>query len=87
LGLSLIGELRQLLTWMQAPWYVWILLPMLAIGYVAKRESRWMPEVKTRRKWSRVLVFGSIAVAVLLALVRSDDETPAPPPTAARTSG
>ena len=78
LGLSLIGELRQLLSWMQAPWYVWILLPMLAIGYLAKKESKWMPEVETRRKWSRRLVLGSVVVAVLVAVFSPNSDTPSP---------
>ncbi|MDO8538884.1 MAG: hypothetical protein Q7S40_00475 [Opitutaceae bacterium] len=67
LGLSVVAEFRHLLTRWHAPWYAWFIIPMLAIGYLAKKETQWMPEVETRRKWSRRLFVGSIVIALLLA--------------------
>lgn len=70
LGLSLISEFRHLLTRWHAPWYAWLIIPILLIGYLAKKETQWMPEVETRKKWSRWLFVGSIAIALLLKLSR-----------------
>jgi hypothetical protein len=67
LGISLVSEFRHLLSRLGAPWYVWFLIPMFAIGYVAKKEADWMPDATKRRRWARGLFFGSIAIAVLVA--------------------
>jgi hypothetical protein len=82
LGLSIIGEFRHLLARWHAPWYAWIIIPILAIGYLAKQESKWMPEVETRRKWSRRLVFGSIGIALLVSWLSPGAEAPPPAPPA-----
>ncbi len=86
LGLSIIGEFRHLLARWHAPWYAWIIIPMVAIGYLAKQESKWMPEVDTRRKWSRRLVFGSIAIALLIAWLRPEPALPPAPAPAGLSS-
>lgn len=71
LGLSLIGELRHLLSRWHAPWYAWILIPMIAIGYLAKKETQWMPELETRKKWARRIFLGSIVLAFAIAKLGS----------------
>ena len=67
LGVSLVSEFRHVLTRMDAPWYVWLLIPMFVIGYLAKKEAVWIPDLARRRKWARILFFGSIVIAVLIA--------------------
>jgi hypothetical protein len=67
LGMSAIAEFRHLLARLGAPWYAWLLAPMFALGYLAKKENDWMPEAKTRKRWARGLFFGSIALAVAIA--------------------
>lgn len=73
LGLSLINEFRYLLTRWHAPWYAWLIIPMIVIGYLAKKESQWLPDPEVRRKWSRRIFLGAIIIAVLLAVIRRDD--------------
>ena len=85
LGLSVISQLRRLLDGLGAPWYAWLLVPLIAIGYLAKKETEWMPEPETRKKWARRVFFGSIALAFVLAKLGADrrEETAIPPPAAA----
>lgn len=71
-GLSIMGSIRRLLNRVDAPWYVWLFVPILAIGYLAKKEAQWIPDVAQRRKWSQRIFFGSIALALLLAFFRPD---------------
>lgn len=67
LGVPVLGEFRHLLARWEAPWYVWLLVPAIAIGYFAKKETQWMPDVEARKKWARWIFFGSIVAALLLA--------------------
>jgi hypothetical protein len=67
LGISFVAEFRHILTRMGAPWYAWFLVPMFAVGYLAKKEADWLPDVARRRRWARGLFFGSIVIAVLIA--------------------
>lgn len=70
LGVSIVAEFRHLLTRFGAPWYVWLLVPMFVVAYLARKEAEWLPEVDTRRKWARRLFFGSIVIALLIAFLR-----------------
>lgn len=73
--------IRRLLNRMDAPWYVWLLVPVLAVGYLAKKETQWMPDEAQRRKWARRIFFGSIALALLIAYFRpARREASLPPP-------
>ena len=67
LGISVVTEFRHLLSRLGAPWYAWFLVPMVAIGYLARKEADWMPDVARRRRWARGLFFGSIIIAILIA--------------------
>lgn len=67
LGFSLVSEFRHLLTRLGAPWYAWLLVPIFAVAYFAKKEAQWLPDVTKRRRWARGLFFGSILIAVLIA--------------------
>lgn len=76
-GLSVIASFRHLLGLWGAPWYVWLLVPIIAVGYLAKKEVEWMPDPETRRKWARRIFFGSIAVALVIGFFRPEPKTEA----------
>ncbi|HUR59561.1 MAG TPA: hypothetical protein VM029_17720 [Opitutaceae bacterium] len=67
LGISAVAEFRHLLSRLGAPWYAWLVVPMVAVGYLARKEAEWMPDVARRRRWARVVFFGSIVLAILIA--------------------
>jgi hypothetical protein len=81
LGLSVMRLLKNALGALGVPWLALLILPVLIVGYIAKREQEWMPELEERKKWARGLVFGSIAASVLLALLFPKS----PPPTGSPT--
>lgn len=74
LGLSVMRGLRHLLGEFGVPWLALLILPVLVIGAIAKRERQWMPDDNRRKRWSRWLVFGSIGISVLLAMISHDRE-------------
>lgn len=67
-GVSVIGKSRELLSQLGAPWYAWLLVPILGVAFLAKKETEWLPDAAERRKWARRVFFGSIAIAVAVAL-------------------
>lgn len=67
LGFSILGGFRHLLTRLGAPWYVWLVVPILVVGFVAKKEIEWVPDQTRRRTWARRVFFGSIVLAALIA--------------------
>ncbi|MSU73052.1 MAG: hypothetical protein EXS43_12055 [Opitutus sp.] len=71
-GLSIMTSIRRLLNRVDAPWYVWLFVPILAVGYLAKKEAKWIPDVEHRKKWAQRIFFGSIALTLLIAFFRSD---------------
>ena len=71
LGISILGAFRHLLTRLGAPWYVWIIVPILAVGYFAKKEQEWIPEPERRRWWARRVLIGGIVLAVLFGGLKS----------------
>ncbi|MEY4939227.1 MAG: hypothetical protein RIQ93_962 [Verrucomicrobiota bacterium] len=71
-GLSVIASFRHLLGSWGAPWYVWLLAPIFAVGYLAKKEAQWLPDPSARRKWARRIFFGSIALALVIGFFRSE---------------
>lgn len=78
LGLSIVGEFRHLLSRLGAPWYVWLVLPIVAVTLVARKEAEWLPEEEDRRKWSRWLVFGAVALALLISRFHHEPAPAAP---------
>ncbi len=74
-GLSVAGGFRHVLHRLGAPWYVWLLLPFMVIGALARKETDWMPDPAERRKWSRGIVVGAVLIALLAAKL-----APKPPP-------
>lgn len=70
LGISILAWFKHLLVRLGAPWYVWIIVPIVLVGWLAKREQEWIPEAARRRWWARRIFFGSIVLAVLLSWLR-----------------
>jgi hypothetical protein len=62
LGVSVLGGFRQMLRHHGAPWYVWLILPMILFARLAWRETQWFPDPVVRRKWALRIVVGSIAL-------------------------
>lgn len=69
IGLSLMRGLVHLLGELGVPWLGLIVLPMVIVGVLAKREKQWIPDETRRRVWARSLLFGSIALAILMAAI------------------
>jgi len=67
LGVSVLHLLRRMLHAMHAPWYVWLILPFVIVATVARWETRILPDEAQRKRWSRGLIFGSLALALLIA--------------------
>jgi hypothetical protein len=80
LGASVFGGMREGLRWAGAPWLVAFLLPGLLIALLARKEQQWFPDEARRLWWARVLVFGSVFGAIVLALLMpKPDEPPREP--------
>ena len=69
LGFSVTRWLRYVLDRLEAPWLVWLLLPLIVIGLLAKKEVQWMPDAERRLKWAKGLIFGSLLAAILSSLL------------------
>lgn len=67
LGVSTLAVFRQVLERLGAPWYAWFLVPIIAIAYLARKESEWLPDPVTRRRWARGVFFGAILLSLLMA--------------------
>jgi hypothetical protein len=80
LGISVLGSFRHLLSRIGAPWYVWLILPIVLVTILARKEIEWLPDPEARRKWSRWLVFGSLVIALIVARLRPH-HAPAAEPT------
>ena len=78
LGFSVLGWFRELLARVGAPWYVWLIAPIVLIAFLARKETEWIPDEKRRRQWSRWLVIGAIIVVILIAKFAPKDESPRP---------
>ena len=82
LGSSVIATLRNVLTWLNAPWLAWFLLPLLFIAVLAKKEVDWIPDAEQRYRWARWLILGSLVVAMVAALILPKPPPPEPDPNA-----
>ncbi len=67
LGLSILRGVRHLLSELHAPWYAWLIVPVLLIAYFAKKEEEWIPDAERRKTWARRVLYGSVGLAVLIA--------------------
>jgi hypothetical protein len=69
LGVSVLGGFRQMLRGVGAPWYVWLIVPFVAVVLLARKEADWIPEPAERRKWALRIVLGAIIATVVIARV------------------
>ena len=65
MGVSVLGSFRHVLSRLGAPWYVWLLVPVMVVTMVARKEAEWMPDPERRRRWSWGLIGGSLLIALL----------------------
>lgn len=81
LGISVLGVFRRFLRGVGAPWYVWLVVPFVAVWLLSRREEVWMPDPAERRKWALRIVVGAIILSLLVAKLggRHDTESVAPP--------
>jgi hypothetical protein len=70
LGWSVTGSLWFFLRNHGVHWVFALVLPGLFFSWLAKREEKWLPDEALRKRWARALILGSVAVAVVIALVR-----------------
>lgn len=71
-GVSAIGGLRHLLHQLGAPWYLWLLLPIVAITALARWENEWIPDANRRRRYAWAIVGSAILLVALAAKLRPD---------------
>lgn len=74
LGVSVLGEVRGLLDRIDAPWYVWLLAPIVLVSTLAKKEQEWIPDERKRLWWARGLVIGAILAVILIAKLAPDEQ-------------
>lgn len=86
LGLSIVHALRHVLAALGLPWLALLILPALIFGFLAKREEQWWPEPLERKRWSRRLVFGSIALAIAISFLKPKPSAPEVKPASERVA-
>ena len=70
LGVSIAGGVGRLLTSLGVHWLYVVLIPAILFGWLAKKETRWLPQEKKRRVIARCLLFGSAALAIIINQIR-----------------
>jgi hypothetical protein len=70
LGWSVTGSLWFFLRNHGVHWVFALVLPGLLFSWLAKREEKWLPDEAVRKRWARGLILGSLALAIVIALVR-----------------
>jgi hypothetical protein len=77
LGVSILSLLRDGLSRLGAPWYIWFVVPFIVVTMLAKKEQQWLPDPELRKRWARRIFFGAIILSFILASFRPE---PPPPP-------
>lgn len=70
LGWSVTGSLWFFLRNLGVHWLFALVLPGLLFSWLARREEKWLPDEAQRKRWARGLILGSLALAIVIALVR-----------------
>ena len=65
LGLSVLSSFRHLLSRWGAPWFFWLLAPVLILAILSRKEQEWLPDPELRTRCARWLVLGSIAIVLV----------------------
>jgi hypothetical protein len=80
LGFSVMHALRTGLGAVGLGWFGILILPTVLVAIVARKEREWITDEAQRRRWSRGLIFGSIAIAMIYASLRphppASDDSP-----------
>jgi hypothetical protein len=81
LGLSILSWVRHVLDRWHAPWYLLIVLPMLLVAVLVRKEEEWLPDPELRMRCARWLVFGSILIVMLSSILmpKRASESPSTP--------
>lgn len=70
LGWSISAEVGHLLTRMGVHWLYVLILPAFIFMWLAKRETRFIPDESKRKLYARSLIVGSIVLAIVIAKMR-----------------
>jgi hypothetical protein len=70
LGWSVTGSIWFFLRSAGIHWLFALVLPALFFGWLAKQESRVIPDEAKRRLYARSLIVGSLVIAVVIAWIR-----------------
>lgn len=70
LGWSVTGSLWFFLRHHGVHWLFALVLPGLGFSWLAKHESRIIPEEGKRRLYARGLIVGAVGAAIVIALIR-----------------
>ena len=70
LGISIAGGLGRLLASLGVHWLYVLILPALLFRWLAGKEAGWLPDEKRRRVIARSILFGSVALAILINQIR-----------------
>lgn len=71
-GVSAVGTMRHVLHRLDAPWFLWLLLPVALITALARRESDWIPDPNRRRRYAWGIVLVAILIVAVVAKLRPD---------------
>lgn len=70
LGVSIAGGFMRLLHSLGVHWLYVIIIPAVLFRLLAKKETQWLPEEKRRRLIARSVLFGSVALAIVINQIR-----------------
>ena len=71
LGWSISKEVAHLLAALGVHWLYAMLLPAFFFMWLAKRESRIIPDEAKRKRYARSLIVGSVGLAIVIAKLKN----------------
>lgn len=70
LGVSIAGGVNRLLASLGIHWLYVIILPLVLFAWMNKKEPQWIPDKERRKKIARVVLWGSVVLAVVINQIR-----------------
>lgn len=70
LGWSIPGSLWSFFRHHGMHWLFAFLIPIVVIGWLAKREETWLPDPAVRKRYARIIIASSIVLAILINQIR-----------------
>lgn len=70
IGWSVADLIRLGLARLGVHWLFIFVLPIVLFGWLNAREAQWLPAEKRRRVIARSLIFGSLALAIIINQIR-----------------